>query len=203
MNNQLVISMKKILFLVATFSILCTSCGVNSPNSGSSNMSREERNAQRQAQKAKEEAEDQAWHQAAVQAIKERSFVLEADRIEFKRGQFVYVTPNTNFVSLDGDHAVVQLAFNTAYAGPNGIGGITVDGTASGVEVKTDKKGNVNIKMMVQGSAISASVTIRMAAGSNKATATVSPNFNSNRISFTGTLYPTSESNVFKGRTLF
>ena len=56
--------------------------------------------------------------------------------------------------------------------------------------------------MNVQGVAVSARVTFRMAKGTNKCTATVSPNFNSNRISFTGNLYPSSESNVFKGRSI-
>lgn len=159
--------------------------------------------AEKQARKAAEAAESQAWYNAAVQAMNERKFVLEADRIEFKRGSFVYVTPTTNFVSLDGNHATIQLAFNTGAAGPNGLGGITVDGNASGIEMTKDKKGNITFKMMVQGSAVSATVNIRIMNGTNQATATVSPNFHSNRISFTGTLYPESESNVFKGRTLF
>ena len=81
---------------------------------------------------------------------------MEADRIEFKRGSFVYVTPNTNFVSVKGEKATIQLAFNTPAAGPNGIGGITVDGTTSGVQMKTDKKGNVMYEMNVQGVAVSA-----------------------------------------------
>ncbi len=203
MNGRLVGKMKSVLLFSALLLMFGTGCGTQSPGSGTRNMTKEERDAKKKAEKETRAAEDKAWHEAAVQAIRERSFVLEADRIEFKRGRFVYVTPSTNFVSLDKDRAVVQLAFNTGYAGPNGIGGITVDGLASGVEVNTDKKGNVTIKMMVQGSAISASVFIRMQAGSNQATATVTPNFNSNRISFSGTLYPTSESNVFKGRTLF
>ena len=104
--------------------------------------------------------------------------------------------------SVKGEKATIQLAFNTPAAGPNGIGGITVDGTTSGVQMKTDKKGNVMYEMNVQGVAVSARVTFRMAKGTNKCTATVSPNFNSNRISFTGNLYPSSESNVFKGRSI-
>ena len=131
-----------------------------------------------------------------------RKAAKEADRVEFKRGNFKYVTPSTNFVSLIDGKATVQLSFDGAFAGPNGIGGITVEGTPSNVEVETDKKGNVNFKMMVQGIGISASITIRMIEGSSKCTATVSPNFNSNRISFTGTVYPSAESSVFKGRAL-
>lgn len=184
--------MKKVLFLaVALVAVLAAGCGSSGPGSG---LSKSER-------KAAQEAQDQAVYQAAVQAIKERSFVLEADRVDFKRGTPVYVTPFTNFVSLDGNHAVIQLGL-TGYSGLNGVGGITVDGTASGLEVKTDRRGNVNLKMSVQGAAVSATVTIKLLAGSNKASATVNPNFNSQRVSFTGSLYPTAESNVYKGRSL-
>mgnify|MGYP001157665413 CR=1 FL=1 len=114
--------------------------------------------------------------ETAKKAIFDKDFVLEADRVEFKRGNFKYVTPSTNFVSLIDGKATVQLSFDGAFSGPNGIGGITVEGTPSNVEVETDKKGNVNFKMMVQGIGISASITIRMIEGSSKCTATVSPN---------------------------
>ena len=40
-------------------------------------------------------------------------------------------------------HLVVQVAFNVPFSGPNGLGGITVDGNASNYKVKTDKKGNI------------------------------------------------------------
>lgn len=157
--------------------------------------------AEKEAKKAAEAAQENALFEQAVQALKDRDFVLEADRVEFKRGRFIYVTPSTNFVSMKGDKATIQLAFNGAYSGPNGIGGITVDGTTNNVEMKTDKKGNITYSMMVQGAAVSASVTFRMVKGTNKCTATVSPNFNSNRVSFTGNLYPSDQSNVFKGRS--
>lgn len=159
--------------------------------------------AEKKARKAAEAAQSEAWYNAAVKAMEDKEFVLEANRIEFKRGSFVYVTPTTNFVSLEGNHATIQLAFNTGAIGPNGLGGITVDGNASGIEMTKDKKGNISFKMMVQGSSVSATVTIRIMYGTNQATATVSPNFSSNRISFTGTLYPEAESSIFKGRTLF
>jgi hypothetical protein len=164
---------------------------------------REAKKAAKAAQKQAELEENKAWYAAAVKALEDEEFVLEADRVEFKRGRFVYVTPSTNFVSLTKGQASIQLSFNTGAAGPNGIGGITVEGKPSGIEMSTDKKGNVNFKMMVQGSAVSASVTIRLQNETNKATVTVNPNFNSNRISFTGTLYPTEQSNIFKGRSLF
>ncbi|MEG1544402.1 MAG: DUF4251 domain-containing protein [Tannerellaceae bacterium] len=163
---------------------------------------KEAKKAEKEVKRAAQDAEESALFAQAADALTEREFVLEADRIEFKRGQFVYVTPSTNFVSMHGQRATIQLAFNGVMSGPNGMGGITVEGSATNVTMNTDKKGNITFSMMVQGTAVSANVTFRLTKGNNKCTATVSPNFNSNRISFTGTLYPESESNVFKGRTL-
>ena len=163
---------------------------------------KEERQKAKEAEKAAAEAEEKALFEEAKAALEAQDFVLEADRVEFKRGNWAYVTPSTNFVSLIDGKATVQLAFNGVFSGPNGIGGITVEGTPSNISLKTDKKGNVNFQMMVQGVGISASVTIRMVNGSAKCTATVSPNFSGNRVSFTGTLYPSSASSVYKGRAL-
>lgn len=190
--------MKRVLLLLA---VVLFSAGTMMAQQDKSAV-KEAKKAEKEAKKAQQEAEDNALFEQAVQALQERDFVLEADRVEFKRGRFAYVTPSTNFVSMKGDKATIQLAFNGAFSGPNGIGGITVDGYASNVEMKTDKKGNITFSMMVQGTAVSANVTFRMIKGSNKCTATVSPNFNSNRISFTGSLYPSDQSNVFKGRAL-
>ena len=191
--------MKRVLLLLA---VLLFSAGTMMAQQDKA-AEKAAKKAEKEAKKAAEAAEQMALFEQGVQALKEKDFVLEAERVEFKRGQFVYVTPSTNFVSMKGDRATIQLAFNTAAAGPNGIGGITVDGSASNIEMKTDKKGNVTFSMMVQGVAVSANVTIRMVKGTNKCTATVSPNFNSNRISFTGYLYPSDQSNVFKGRAIF
>ena len=164
---------------------------------------KEIKKATKEARKQAELAENKILYAAAVKALQDNEFVLEADRVEFKRGRNVYVTPSTNFVSFTDGEASIQLSFNTGAAGANGIGGITVEGKASGIEMKTDKKGNVNFKMMVQGNAVSASVNIRLQNETNQATVTINPNFNSNRISFSGTLYPTKNSNIFKARPLF
>lgn len=182
------------------YSIVILLCGffyissIFAQNKANSQMTKEEK-------KAIEKSEQQALFSAAEQAIQNRSFVMEADKIEFKRGNFAYVSPTTNFVSLEGDYAMVQLSFNNGRSGANGIGGITVDGKASNVEIKTDKKGNVRLKMNVSGKAISAVVEIKLQKGSNKAYAFVYPNFNGENISFSGTLLPSRESSVFKART--
>lgn len=156
----------------------------------------------KEAEKAAEEAFEKAMFERAKDALNSQDFVLEADRVEFKRGKFLYVTPTTNFVSLMDGHATVQLTLNGPAAGPNGIGGITVEGIPSNIKMETDKKGNILFSMMVQGVGVSAVVSIRMPNGTSKCTATVTPNFNSNRMSFSGTLYQSKESSVYKGRAL-
>lgn len=149
-----------------------------------------------------EEIEQKIWYNKAVEAINNREFVLEADRIIFKYGNSTYVNANTNFISMNGEKATIQMAFNSPYAGPNGIGGITVDGLASNIKTETDKKGTIKFSMSVQGTGVSATVTIQMYKGSNQCTAIISPNFNSNNITFSGNLYPKEDSNVFKGQSL-
>ena len=147
---------------------------------------RAERKAQRDAEKAREKIEE------------ERAYT---DRVTFKRGRSAFVTSNTNFILLNGDRASVQIAFNGAFAGPNGIGGVTVDGTVGEVKTTTDKKGNVTCNFSVTGVGISAQVSIRLTRGRNNVSATVNPNFNSNRLTLDGKLVPLSESNIFKGRS--
>ena len=108
---------------------------------------KEAKKAEKAAKKAAEEAAEQALFEQAVRALDAKDFVVEADRIEFKRGNFVYVSSSTNFVAVKGDKASIQLSFNVPMPGPNGIGGITVDGTTSSIEKKTDKKGNITYEI--------------------------------------------------------
>lgn len=149
-----------------------------------------------------EKEEMQFLFESAVQAVKDKSFVLEADNIVFKYGNRAFVNSNTNFVSLDGDKATIQLAFNSPYAGPNGIGGITLDGNASKIKITEDKNGNISFSMNVIGVGLSATISFNMYKGTNQCSATVNPNFSSNRIVFTGHLYPREYSSIYKGRPL-
>lgn len=152
---------------------------------------------------AAEQAEIAALAHNAQVAIEKRSFVLEANRLILSHGQSVYVQSNTNFISLDGDKAVVQIAFvQNPGPGLNGIGGITVEGRATNVKVSTDKKGNTLFSMNVAG-AVSTSVSITVFEGSNQCSATVVTDMRGRRVTFTGDLFPREFSNVFTGRAVF
>ena len=158
--------------------------------------------AANEAKDKAQEALDKMLFQEAKEAIDNQTFVLEADRVYFKYGTSAFVSSNTNFVGLDGDKAVVQVAFNVPFSGPNGLGGITVDGNASNYKVKTDKKGNIHVSMNVMGIGISAQVNIDIPYGSNNATVDILPNFNSSHMTLSGQILPLKKANVFKGRSL-
>ena len=162
---------------------------------------KEQREAERARIKAQDQAEDMAYYQEAIQALKAQEFVLEANQVIFRNGQNAFVTSNTNFVMVNGTKGTVQIAFNTPYPGPNGIGGITVDGTVSGFQMNMDKRGNVNCNFSIQGIGISAQIFINLTEGTNNATVTVNPNFNSNTLTLSGNLLPLDQSDVFKGRS--
>lgn len=159
------------------------------------------RDAKRAQMKAEEQVENQISYEDAVAALNGKQFVLEADQVMFRNGQTAFVNANTNFVLVNKENGTVQVAFNTVYPGPNGIGGVTVDGTVSGFESSTDKHGNVNCSFSIMGVGISAQIFLTLTDGSNNATVTISPNFNGNNMTLTGNLVPLEQSDIFKGRS--
>lgn len=163
---------------------------------------KEERARLRQERKAEQEILDSLLFEQSKQSIENKKFVLEADRVMFKYGTTAYVTSNTNFVMVNEDKATVQIAFNVPVSGPNGIGGITVDGLMSDFSMEEDKKGNLSVEFNVSGVGISARITISIPKGSSSATVNVSPTFNSNRLTLSGHILPLEQSTVFKGRAL-
>lgn len=166
---------------------------------------RANRKAQRAAERARLKAAEQAAnaisYEDAVAALQAKQFVMEADRVTFRNGQSAFVNSNTNFVLVNQERGTVQVAFNTSYSGPNGIGGITVDGSVSDIKTTTDKKGNLNCSFNIQGIGISAQVFLTLIEGNDNATVTITPNFNSNTMNLSGKLVPLEKSNIFKGRS--
>lgn len=158
--------------------------------------------ALRKEQQALQNKIDSALWSEALTAVQDTAFTLEADRVVFKYGQIAYVNSNTNFIAVDKNNAIVQVAFNIPVSGPNGIGGVTVQGQLSGYKIETDKKGTTYIKMNVMGTGISAQIWITMYKGTHEASVDILPNFNSQRLTLNGVILPSAKSNVFQGRTL-
>jgi hypothetical protein len=138
----------------------------------------------------------------AAAAVQNRDFVLEADQVTFKNGYTAFVNSSTTFISVKGNRAVVQISPSNFAAGPNGVGGVTVDGSISGMQRMVDKKGRTTISFNVMGIGINAQIEIYMVPGTNRASATIYPNFNSNTIWVEGDIVPYSSSDVFEGTSL-
>ena len=114
---------------------------------------------------------------AAVGAIKDNNWVLMANTLYGRRGNAIPVSDNTNFIQFKDNTVYVQLAFN-GIAGPNGLGGITVQGSPSQIKSSTDKYGNITYSFYVNGTALTAQIVINLSYGDNYAQATVYPMMN-------------------------
>lgn len=156
---------------------------------------------QRALDKELQRMQDSVNYAQALEALEKLDFVVEADKLVFKRGDSAFVNSITNFVSLSDNRAVIQIAPFVG-GGPNGVGGITLTGYASDIKIRTDRKGNTYFTMNVMGTALSAYVTFSLSKGSNCATVTVEPTFNGERVTFYGRLLPARKSRVFEGRSL-
>ena len=196
--------MKRIVSMMVIFTLLLggmTHVQAQTSKAAEKAEKKQERKEKKEERLAKDAVMGEEAFNNAMQAITNQSFVLEANSVQPLNGRVYYVNSNTNFVSLNDGQAMVQIASNSPYPGPNGLGGITVQGSASNVQVKQENNGNVYLSMSVQGIFISATVNLVLYSGTNNAMVTVDQNFSGNDLTMNGTLLPYSDSNVFQGTT--
>lgn len=195
--------MKKVLFLTTLLLLYFTATSFAQTSKEARAARRDAIKKERAAQRALEAQQDSVAYLKAIEALKTGAFVLEADYVNFPNGITRYVSSNTNYVQVDNGDGIVQTAFtNFAYsAGPNGLGGVTVEGRVSDLNMKEDKEGNYYYSYSIQGIAVSATVFITLTGGTNQASVQISPNFNNNNMTMTGRLLPLDESDVFQGTT--
>ena len=205
--------MKKIMltFMVIVAGLSVTALDINAQNRTQSKFQQDmdkwhkdmaEFRARSEQRRALSELTDSIAGVQAAAAVRNQDFVLEANQVTFKNGATVFVNSNTTFISVKGNRAVVQISPSNFAAGPNGVGGVTVDGTISGMERMVNKKGNVTISFNVMGIGINAQIEIYMTPGTNSASATIYPNFNSNTVWLQGNIVPYENSDIFEGNSL-
>lgn len=201
-----------IMVIVAGLSVIAPD--ISAQNSNSAQASKRQQNMQtwkqdmqkfsakiKQEHKLNELADSLASIQA-IAAMRNQDFVLQIDNVTFNNGNTVYVNSNINFLSVKGDRAVVQISPSNFAPGPNGLGGVTVDGIISGYQIMTDKKGRVNLTYNVSGIGLNAQIEVYIVPGSSSAQATVYPNFNSNTLWISGTVVPYENADVMEGSSL-
>ena len=192
--------MKKIFYL-ALFVCMAISASsyAQSGRSGREKAWRMERERQRAENRALELRQDSASYYNALSALKNGSWVLEANNINFPNGITRFVSSNTNYISCDDGEGTIQTAYANFTYSPNGLGGVTLQGNVSGVSMSQDRDGNVYYSFNIQGNAISATVSLTLTGATNQASATVTPNFTGQSVTFDGYLLPYSQSAVFQG----
>ena len=163
---------------------------------------RAERLRKRAAEERLEIHNDSIQYLQAISALKSGSWALEASNVSFNNGTTNFVTESTNFISVNNGTATVQTALNNSNAySPNGLGGITLTGRIGNIEMSIDRYGNVYYNFGIFGSEISATVSVMLSAGSNRATATVDPNFSSLNLTMSGNIYSYNNAGIIEGIT--
>lgn len=192
--------MKRILLITGTLCLIFNTLSVaQTKRSAREQAWRTEREQLRAKEKALEMQQDSVAFDDAFKALKEGNWVLEADNVNFYNGVTRFVSSNTNYIGCNDGEGIVQTAFDNFAYSPNGLGGITVQGNITGVQMSVDKDGNVYYSFNIQGSAISATVYLTLTGGTNQASATVNPNFSGRSMTFDGYLVPYDQSTVFQG----
>jgi hypothetical protein len=138
----------------------------------------------------------------AIAAIRNKDFVLQVDNVTFQSGNTIFVDSSTNFIYVKGNRAVVQISPSNFTSGPNGLGGVTVDGLLSGYQISVDKKGRINLTYNVSGIGINAQIEVYIVPGSSNAQATIYPNFNSRTLWLSGNIVPYSNAGIMEGSSL-
>lgn len=198
-------TMKRVLFLLLATALLFPLCESNAQTKTQTQTQKpyqeltkqQVRQMKRDAQRKAREMANQEAYNAAKAALQDQNWVLMANTLYGPRGGTSPVSDNTNFIQFKGNTVYVQLAFD-GIAGPNGLGGITVQGSPSQITTKTDKYGNITYSFYVNGIALTAQVVVTLSAGGNYASGTVYPMMNSNNLTFSGVLVPTSQSGIFR-----
>ena len=156
------------------------------------------------AREMKKEEEAKALEESAIMVaamIENATFVLEATQLRDKQGQSIIVTPTLNFVAVDSTNGVLQVG-DDAGVGPNGVGGVTVEGNVAEYKfTKNDRNGTYNVTYFVQSPV--GTYDVRISAFRNgRAEATLSNATWGGRITYSGQLIPPMVSRVYKGMSL-
>lgn len=192
--------MKKILFITSALLLLSSiSTIAQSQRSEREKEWRAERERLRLQTRALEMQQDSIAFEKALMALKEGSWVLEANNVNFYNGVTRFVSSNTNYISCNDGEGTVQTAFENFSYSPNGLGGVTVQGNVTGQHMSIDKDGNVYVSFNIQGSSVSATVYLTLTGGTHQASATINPNFSGRSMTFDGYIIPYNQSTVFEG----
>ncbi|MCB0497926.1 MAG: DUF4251 domain-containing protein [Cyclobacteriaceae bacterium] len=187
---------------LSIFLVLVLSFVVVTSNAQSFQEQRDAKKKEKAEKRAVQQEEAKANNARLLELVKTKKFVLEANTLYSKSGSSYQLNSTTNFVGFDGENSTIQLAFD-GLIGWNGIGGVTLDGTISKMEVKENKKGlgftiNATVRQNVGG----AVTMIFRVSSDGSARVDMNGSFG-DRLSFQGYIVSLENSRVYKGTSLF
>ena len=161
-------------------------------------MTKKERKELKKAKKEQKKKEQEALYKLSKQLIKDTSFVIAADRITFKSGQSFNVSNTLNFLKVYKNKGVLQIApINSTNLGPNGLGGITMDGSIQQYEI-TDKGDKIYLRIILKGTIGTAMINVNVY-GSNNAVVDVSGLFSGKAFTMYGPINALGDVHIFEG----
>jgi len=164
-------------------------------------MAQNSKKEERKKRKAEREQKLEQQFNATESVLENRTFVLEADYLSDKYGQRVPVTSGLNFIMVDSSQATLQVGNISGY-GPNGVGGITAEGSISDYDLDiNENKKSFMISMNIMSSLGIYDVTLFVSASGNT-TATIS-GLRGGKLNYHGDLVPLELSRVYKGQTTY
>ena len=144
-----------------------------------------------------------ARQEKLMETLNSKSWVLEAYMLQNRYGESVNIQPSLNFVALVGDQATVQFG-SSHMIGPNGVGGITLEGNVRKYDIREGKKPGSGAYVQLEVSGVSSghlSLGVNVSVDGS-AQATVKDNFG-NRLTYRGRIVPAEESIVYKGQVVY
>ncbi len=155
-------------------------------------------------QKALQHQADSLAAAGAVANVDNMEFIIKAESIQLDGGRTHHGTDNSvNFVAVHDGSCIIQLASaRNPRPGPNGMGGITVEGRIRQTAHTIDKKGNRRYEYSVSGAGVSANMVISLRKGSSSADVRISGNFHGHDCRMYGPVHPYNKAEIVVGRHL-
>ncbi len=141
--------MKKLIYIIGIFLIAGFLFG-EVANAQNVKLTKREKHHLEQLRKKKERSMKRAIsREYYTRLLKDKYFVFQADFLTGPQGTSFILSPDINFMSVNGNKVILQFGLN-GVIGWNGVGGITVNGTLSDYEIHTgEKKNNLTMRTNV------------------------------------------------------
>jgi|GEM_PF-1018009 len=184
-------------------------------------LAQDYKNDKKSAKKALKEAKLQSAKESTaelIQLVESKKFIIQANNIVernrndltryniYKFTNSLVLNPNLNFVAFDGDNSTVQLSF-VGLVGENGVGGVTLDGKVTKMEIRPREDGvGFRVHAVVQNKLGSdfrikggRFITMLMRVYYDGTTRIDMEDNFGDHLSFQGYIMPLEESTVYKG----